>query len=107
MNRTEIKYYLKSNWGKKSILDIQKELDVDLYSLLQISVDLSLYSYETTSIGRRWTEEEDSFLKDYSNILSIQEACNLLHRSRYATYQRIKLLNLNNMVDKRRTNTKR
>lgn len=100
-----MKNYIQLKWGKKSILSIQKELNIDLYSLLQMALESNLQNIKTESIKRRWTEEEDRFLKEHSDQLNIFEACNLLHRSRYATYQRVKFLNLNEMVNKR--NTKR
>lgn len=101
MRKSELQNYIKLNWGKKDILRILDDLNIDLYSLLQIALDLNLQSMETGDITRRWTNGEDKFLKDHSHLLSIQEACNLLHRSRYATYQRVKLLNLEEMVGKR------
>lgn len=105
MNKSEIKSYLKLNWGKKDLLEIQEDLNIDMYSLLQKAFESNLQKIKTENMRRRWIEGEDNFLKDNSNCLSIDEACNLLYRSRYATYQRIKLLNLNEMIGKR--NTKR
>lgn len=103
VNKTEIINFIKKNWKKKDLKTIQKETAIDLYSILQIAFDSGLQSTDTEDIGRRWTIEEDSFLKDYSNKLSINDACNLLHRSRYATYQRIKMLDLTEMISKRNT----
>src|SRR5699024_9537241 len=105
LQESEFTNYIKSNWRKRSILAIQNEIDINLYSLLQIAFEFNLQDKKTNSIRRHRTKEEDQFLNDYSRKLSIDQACNLLHRSRYATYQRVKLLNLEEMVSKR--NTKR
>ncbi|MDC2863501.1 hypothetical protein [Bacillus sp. BP-3] len=94
------KDFVKKNWGSLTLDEICKHLSINLYQLLEISYELNLHRKKTPDVKRRWTEEEDRFLKEYSNRINIREACNLLYRSRYATYQRIKFLNLYEMVGK-------
>lgn len=90
--------YLRENWINKSLIEIKKELGVDLYTLLMSAYNLRLHKRVTPNIARKWTEEEDQFLKDMSNKISILEASNLLYRSRFATYQRVRYLNIPNMI---------
>jgi len=91
---------LKQNWGKYTLEELCKDLSLRLYDLFELSYELNLHKKKTPEVGRRWTEEEDRFLKDYADKLTIHEACNLLYRSRYATYQRVKFLSLDQMIGK-------
>lgn len=92
--------FIKENWGHLSIGDICKELSLPLYQVLEMAYELNLAKTKTPDIQRRWTEDEDNFLKTYSMKIGIPEACNLLYRSRYGTYQRVKMLNLSQMIGK-------
>jgi|SRR5699024_151894 len=93
--------FILKNWGEESIINIANTLDMNIDELIKLALKLGLSDTTTPDIGRSWTEKEDSFLVDYSNILSIRQASNLLYRSHYATYQRVRLLGLNEMINKR------
>jgi hypothetical protein len=95
------KIALKENWGKKSILDLTGTLNIPMKELLEIAFELGLHKKDTPNIGRRWTTVEDDFLISHSNKLSVREASNLLYRSHYATYQRIRVLGLEEMINKK------
>ncbi|KMK75121.1 hypothetical protein [Alkalihalobacillus pseudalcaliphilus] len=86
------------NWGKISIGEWMRTGSFTLSEFLQKAYDLKLYDQKTPDIGRRWTDIEDRFLEKYSNDLTVREASNLLHRSYYATYQRVRILGLNEMI---------
>lgn len=88
-------------WGEKSISELTDTLNISLREFLKIAFDLKLYKKDTPNIGRRWTNEEDMFLTNHSNHLSVREASNLVYRSHYATYQRIRLLGLEHMINKK------
>jgi len=55
---------------------------------------------ETMNKVVKMNEASYKFLREYADRLRIREACNLLYRSRYATYQRVKFLNLQQMIGK-------
>jgi hypothetical protein len=93
--------FLRENWGKKPIYDLTGTLNISLRQFLEMAFDLQLYNKNTPNIGRRWTEVEDLFLTNHSNHLSVREASNLLYRSHYATYQRIRVLGLEEMINKK------
>jgi hypothetical protein len=97
----EIDSYLIENWSKNSLVSLQEEINIDLYILLTKAYKLVLHKKETPNIARRWTDDEDKFLEDNADTLTIPEACNLLYRSRYATYQRVKYLQLEQMVSRK------
>jgi hypothetical protein len=101
LEENEIKQFLITNWAKMSLEELQSHLKIDLYNLLTLAYNLKLGKKKTPDVGRRWTQEEDKFLCDNAYRLTIPEACNLLYRSRYATYQRVKLLQLEQMINKR------
>jgi hypothetical protein len=95
------KNVIKEKWGKQSILELAKTLNISLSESLEIALDLRLHKKDTPNMGRTWTKEEEEFLTKYSNHLSVKEASNLLYRSHYATYQRIKKLGLEEMINKK------
>ncbi len=106
MQVQEVKELLRSNWGKLSIDDIQFRTKESLYDLLTLAYELNLARIDTSHLKKsktRWSDEEDRFLKDNSHKLTIPEASNLLNRSKYAVYQRVKFLQLPEMVNKRTT----
>lgn len=92
--------FIKGNWGKMPLNDIANSLSLELLEILEIAHELNLQSIKTPEIRRGWTISEDEFLTKYADYLTIPEACNLLYRSRYATYQRVKFLNLQQMIGK-------
>lgn len=94
------KDFIKGNWGKMPLNDIANSLSLGLLELLEIAYELNLQSIKTPELRRGWTKSEDEFLTKYADRLRIPEACNLLYRSRYATYQRVKFLNLQQMIGK-------
>lgn len=95
--------FIRENWGKDSILELIESQKISLKEFLEIALELQLYKRSTPNIGKRtWTKEEDNFLKKYANKLSVREASNLLYRSYYATYQRVRLLGLGDkMINKK------
>ncbi|WP_092504698.1 hypothetical protein [Virgibacillus subterraneus] len=97
MNKSD---FIEKNWGQESILELSDTLGVSINEILNIALDLKLYKIDTPNIARRWTEEEETFLIEHSYHLSVRDASNLLYRSHYATYQRIRYLNLNEMINK-------
>jgi hypothetical protein len=104
LQEKEVKELLRKNWAKLSIDDIQLLTKESLYDLLTLGYELNLARINTTHLKKtmtRWSEDEDRFLRDNSNKLTIPEASNLLNRSKYAVYQRVKLLQLPEMVSKR------
>ncbi|WP_461202632.1 hypothetical protein [Anoxybacillus sp. TBDG-1] len=97
----DIENFLLNSWGKKPLTDLQQEVNIDLYSLLTVAYKIGLHKISTPSIKRRWTSDEDKFLEDNASTLTIPEASNLLYRSRYATYQRVKYLQLEQMINRK------
>lgn len=95
-----MKTFIKKNWGELSLEEIHFALSTPLFNILEIAYKLGLSSQKTPDIKRRWTKCEDDFLKKYADTLTISQACNLIYRSRYATYQRVKFLNLQQMIGK-------
>ncbi|WP_413375494.1 hypothetical protein [Alkalihalobacillus sp. 1P02AB] len=89
---------IKEHWGHLSITELMDLNQLSLTELLHLAFELKLYQLETPNIGRRWTEDEERFLVQYSKELSVREASNLLYRSHYATYQRIRILGLDEMI---------
>lgn len=77
-----------------------ESLSLNLYELLKLAYEEKLYSKKTPEVKRRWTKDEDEFLKEYADSLTIAQACVLLYRSHYATYQRVKMLDLKQMIGK-------
>lgn len=92
---------IKDNWGRKSIEEIAELLNVSVYNTLVLAFELNLHRIETPNISRRWADDEQKILKDYSKELTIKEASNLLYRSYQATYQRVRYLSLTEMINKR------
>ena len=95
------KNLIKKNWGKQTILELMDTCDISLNELLEIAFDLYLYKIKTPNIGRRWTDVEDDFLRKHSKQLSVRDASNLLYRSHYATYQRVRILGLEEMINQK------
>ncbi|KGA99020.1 hypothetical protein AJ85_15835 [Alkalihalobacillus alcalophilus ATCC 27647 = CGMCC 1.3604] len=89
---------IKEQWGNLSIPELMELNQLSLTELLHLAFQLKLYQFETPNIGRRWTEDEEQFLIQHSKELSVREASNLLYRSHYATYQRIRFLGLDEMI---------
>jgi hypothetical protein len=98
--RTKEQEFIKKNWGKVPLENISKNVSISMYELLKTAYKMNLHKNTTPDIGRRWSADEDKFLKEYADRIRIPEACNLLYRSRYATYQRVKFLNLEQMIGK-------
>lgn len=73
-------------------------LGMNLREFLEIALELQLHKNKTPNNGRRWTTEEEEFLTTHANKLSVREASNLLYRSHYATYQKIRLLGLGDLM---------
>lgn len=99
--------FLEKNWGNIHITEIQKNIDYDLYTILDTALKLKLQNISTahlhaTDTRRKWTKEEEVFLTTYSFEIRLDQASNLLHRSRYATYQRVRVLGLHEMINNRR-----
>lgn len=94
--------YLERNWGNKPIETIIMEMERDFSDILEIAYELNLHLVETANIRRTWTKEEEEFIKKYAKQLSIKEVSNLLYRSYYAVYQRVRFLGLENEMIKQR-----
>lgn len=94
----QVENFLRENWGEISTVDMSKKLNIELEELLNLTLSMDLKNIPTPDIKRRWSEIEDNFLIANENNLSIKQASNLLYRSRYATYQRVKFLQLEGMV---------
>lgn len=92
------KKYIKENWGSESIVEWTDTLNISLREILEISFELGLYKKTTPNIGRRWTLDEEQFLTNHAHHLSVREASNLLYRSHYATYQKIRVLGLGEIM---------
>lgn len=106
MSDQEVREILLENWGKLPIDEIKSLAKISLYDLLTLAYELNLARIDTSHLTksvRRWTDDEDRFLQDNSHNLTIPEASNLLNRSKYAVYQRVKFLQLPEMVSKRNT----
>lgn len=97
----EKKEMIFKNWGEITLLGFASMLSLKIDEVLEIAMELKLSKCETPNIRRKWTAEEEKFLIKYSNQLSVKEASNLLYRSHYATYQRIRLLGLSEMINKK------
>lgn len=98
----EQKEFIKENWGIRPLPEIVEILEMSLSDVLEIVVDLELYQKETPNVGRRWTPEEERFLTDHAKQLSIREVSNVLNRSYYATYQKVRLLGLGDLMIKKK-----
>ncbi|MCU5068341.1 hypothetical protein GH839_21550 [Bacillus thuringiensis] len=94
----EKKIYIEENWGKESIVEMTDTLNISLMEFLELAFNLQLYRKSTPNIRRRWTMEEEGFLNNYAHHLSVREASNLLYRSHYATYQKIRVLGLGEIM---------
>jgi|SRR5699024_3308697 len=92
----ELELFIKENWGIIPLTELSETNN--LKKVLEIAFNSQLYKIATPNIGRRWTEQEDEFLKEFAKFLSVKEASNLLYRSHYATYQRVRLLNLGSLM---------
>ena len=93
--------YVLSNWGEKSIVEIAADLETSLTTILELALKLRLNHKKSLTKARRWTVEEDEFLKKYASKIKISDASNLLCRSKQAVYQRVRLLDLQQMIDKK------
>lgn len=93
--------FVKKSWGEVPILELADTIGVVINELLEIALNLNLSTKNTPNIRRAWTKQEDEFLTNNSSHLSVREASNLLYRSHYATYQRIRMLGLNEMINKK------
>ena len=94
--------YIFKHWGVKSIDDYAEVLKLDIGALLLVAFNLNLHKKNTPNISRRWTAEEEDFLVNHASQLSIREASNLMYRSYYAMYQRIRVLGLGDIMIKKR-----
>lgn len=96
------KKFIKENWSKKLISEMTSTLDISIRDFLEIAFELELHKKDTQNNGRRWTIDEAEFLLGHANELSVREASNLLYRSYYATYQKIRVLGLGDkMINKK------
>ncbi|WP_306010522.1 hypothetical protein [Bacillus sp. MMSF_3328] len=93
--------FIMENWGEKRLDEIKNRLGISLKELLETALKLNLQNRITPHIGRRWTNEEDAFLTENSHRLSVKDASNLIYRSHYATYQRVRVLGLHEMINKK------
>lgn len=96
--------FLIENFYNKDILEMVKYLNIDYYEYCDIVVRNKLYLKNTKNITRTWSTEEDDIIKIHSNDLTIRQISNMLWRSYYGTYQRIRYLGVSNLIKKRRTN---
>src|SRR5699024_1716920 len=95
--------FIKENWGQLHIEEIIDRLDISLHEILETAYRLQLSHITTPNIGRTWTEMKDRFLKKHADHINVKKASNLLYRSHYATYQRIRFLGLREkMINKGR-----
>lgn len=94
----DIKKYIVDNWGKESIHELTDSLDISLTEALEIAFELQLYKKSTPNIARRWLSEEAEFLINHAHQLSVRDASNLLYRSHYATYQKVRVLGLGEIM---------
>lgn len=90
--------FIKDNWGKLTPDEMSIQLSINLYDLLTIAYKMGMHKVDTPDIKRSWKKMEDQFLMDNAHVLTTTDACKLLYRSRYATYQRVKFLNLKEMI---------
>jgi len=108
VNNDFIITYLKKNWKNSSIEDIQFNLQlkedtrIKLYDIFEAAYKLGYYKETSMEVRRNWSEDDQRFLQDYSHLLNVREAANILQRSRYATYQQVKLLGLKEMINKKK-----
>lgn len=99
--------YLRENWENESIeeikfnLQLQEGIKIKLYDIFEAAYKLGYYKESSMEIRRSWSEDDQHFLQDYSQVLNVREAANILQRSRYATYQQVKLLGLKSMINKK------
>lgn len=93
--------YIINNYFEKDILEMTKFLKIDFYDYCDIVVKNKLYLKSTSNITRKWEEKEDYIIKKYSNDLNIRCISNMLWRSYYATYQRVRYLGIDNLIKKR------
>ncbi|WP_033827203.1 hypothetical protein [Bacillus andreraoultii] len=95
------KKIIEENWGKDTIFEVIESHNISLIEFLEIAFELYLYTKNTPNIGRRWTKVEEDFLIKHASQLSVRDASNLLYRSHYATYQRVRFLGLGEMINKK------
>ncbi|MGX1436500.1 hypothetical protein [Mammaliicoccus sciuri] len=96
------KQYLLNNWGKESLDEISKNTNLSISEIFKLALMYGLNKVSTPDIKRRWTEAEDEFLKTNSKKIDVRGASNLLYRSHHGTYQRVKYLGLEEMIDRNR-----
>lgn len=99
----EFEQYLIENWGRQPFEQIQQIIPLGIYELLTLALKLNLQNVRTQSPknNRAWDEQELRFLVENADFLTTQEAANILHRTRYATYLKIRYLGLNQMINKK------
>jgi len=99
--------YLKKYWNQKDFEELQSDLNLSLSNILELAFNNGIHQSNTLSkknVKRTWTKEEDEFLISKSKNLNTTQAAIILKRSRYATYQHIRLLGLNNMIKTQKVN---
>lgn len=94
--------FLIKNFLNKNILEMTKFLSISYYEYCDIVVKYDLYLKNTSNISRTWKKEEDEIIKKYSNTLNIRQISNMLWRSYYGTYQRIRFLGIEGLIQKKR-----
>lgn len=92
---------IMSLWGIENLQEIAAKLNTNVYSILKIAMQCGLQGTSTPNVTRRWTVEEDKFLQENASLLNTTQAANLLYRSRHAIYQRVRYLQLEQMLNKK------
>src|SRR5699024_759280 len=93
--------YIINNYFEKDILKMTEFLKIDFYDYCDIVFKNKLYLKNTSNIARKWEEKEDDIIKKYSHDLNIRYISNMLWRSYYATYKRVRYLGIDNLIQKR------
>jgi DNA-binding CsgD family transcriptional regulator len=94
--------YLRSNWTHTDISTLISHLNRSKKSIVNKAAKLGLLLNENiyhTSQKKHWTKEEDRILKDYYNIIAVQDIHVILpHRSIKTITERARNLGLTNPV---------
>ncbi|MCJ1663066.1 hypothetical protein [Staphylococcus sp. NRL 18/288] len=93
--------FIIDNFSKLNILEMTQFLNITYYEYCDIVFEHKLYLQNTSNIPRYWKIEEDEIIQKYSSVLNIRHISNMLWRSYYATYQRVRYLGLHNLINKR------
>lgn len=88
------------DWKALTLTELLKKYDISIEEMYDIALKKGLYNYVTPIERRNWTKEDANFIKRNKNFLSVREVSCIMHKTYYATLQKVKLLGLYEMINK-------